>query len=334
MDVEWEVPRAPQIAAQTRRASIPAARVRTSPPAAQCPRPTAARGTLLQPLPSGEGGFHGLPLHRLRIAGRPPPQRNHPRPGSYSTTATCEKPFSYPADLLYLGSYLVRTETYDHVGSPGDATVSAAKTTRQQQAETKTQVAPSGGVGAAKVPDGHPGAGRDPPAAVCREGRPDAGLRRRRLRQDAAWPWSSSSAAPRSSTSRASSWPSRRPAEELTQNVALARLRPRRPGRRKKLALDYVRVERSEIEETGEYDLEGLVHPPRPRHRLHRRQARRAGHHRVAVRRPVQRRPSCGPNCAGCSAGSRTRASPPSSPASGARARSPATAWRNTSPTA
>ena len=43
------------------------------------------------------------------------------------------------------------------------------------------------------------------------------------------------------------------------ENVALARLRPRRAGRADKLlAIDYVHVERSEIEETGEYDLEGL----------------------------------------------------------------------------
>ena len=48
-------------------------------------------------------------------------------------------------------------------------------------------------------------------------------------------------------------------AEELDQNVALARVRPATSwssGRR--LLVDYVHVERSEIEETGEYDLEGL----------------------------------------------------------------------------
>ena len=48
-------------------------------------------------------------------------------------------------------------------------------------------------------------------------------------------------------------------AEELTKNVALARLRPGRAGRAEEAArVDYVHVERSEIEETGEYDLEGL----------------------------------------------------------------------------
>ena len=46
--------------------------------------------------------------------------------------------------------------------------------------------------------------------------------------------------------------------KELTDNVAS--LGFDLPGlvRRKKIALDHVRIERSEIEETGEYDLEGL----------------------------------------------------------------------------
>ena len=47
-------------------------------------------------------------------------------------------------------------------------------------------------------------------------------------------------------------------AEESDAKRRLAGLRPGRPGRRKKIALDYVHIERSEIEETGEYDLEGL----------------------------------------------------------------------------
>ena len=49
-------------------------------------------------------------------------------------------------------------------------------------------------------------------------------------------------------------------------------------SREKKLVVDYVHVERSEIEETGEYDLEGAVRPPGLRDRLGRRQARRARH--------------------------------------------------------
>ena len=47
-------------------------------------------------------------------------------------------------------------------------------------------------------------------------------------------------------------------AEELTQNVRSLGFDLDELVRQKKLALDYVRIERSEIEETGEYDLEGL----------------------------------------------------------------------------
>jgi circadian clock protein KaiC len=47
-------------------------------------------------------------------------------------------------------------------------------------------------------------------------------------------------------------------AEELTRNVASLGFDLDDLVRRKQLALDYIRVERSEIEETGEYDLEGL----------------------------------------------------------------------------
>lgn len=46
--------------------------------------------------------------------------------------------------------------------------------------------------------------------------------------------------------------------EELTANVASLGFDLTDLVARKKLALDYVRIERSEIEETGEYDLEGL----------------------------------------------------------------------------
>jgi circadian clock protein KaiC len=47
-------------------------------------------------------------------------------------------------------------------------------------------------------------------------------------------------------------------AEELTQNVRSLGFDLDDLIEKKKLAVDYVRVERSEIEETGEYDLEGL----------------------------------------------------------------------------
>ena len=47
-------------------------------------------------------------------------------------------------------------------------------------------------------------------------------------------------------------------AEELAQNVASLGFDLKKLIKQKKLIVDYVRVERSEIEETGEYDLEGL----------------------------------------------------------------------------
>ncbi len=46
--------------------------------------------------------------------------------------------------------------------------------------------------------------------------------------------------------------------EELAKNVISLGIRPARPAARKKILIDYVYIERSEIEETGEYDLEGL----------------------------------------------------------------------------
>jgi circadian clock protein KaiC len=47
-------------------------------------------------------------------------------------------------------------------------------------------------------------------------------------------------------------------AEELAQNVASLGFDLKKLSRQKKLIIDHVRVERSEIEETGDYDLEGL----------------------------------------------------------------------------
>src|SRR5579864_1336038 len=46
--------------------------------------------------------------------------------------------------------------------------------------------------------------------------------------------------------------------KELTQNVSSMGFDLPALSARKKILLDYVRVERSEIEETGDYDLEGL----------------------------------------------------------------------------
>jgi circadian clock protein KaiC len=47
-------------------------------------------------------------------------------------------------------------------------------------------------------------------------------------------------------------------AEELAQNVASLGFDLKKLSRQKKLIIDHVRVERSEIEETGDYDLDGL----------------------------------------------------------------------------
>src|SRR5437764_6169730 len=47
-------------------------------------------------------------------------------------------------------------------------------------------------------------------------------------------------------------------AEELTQNVASLGFDLNELTQQRLIALDHVQVERSEIEETGEYDLEGL----------------------------------------------------------------------------
>src|SRR6188508_2601080 len=46
--------------------------------------------------------------------------------------------------------------------------------------------------------------------------------------------------------------------EELTMNVASLGFDLEKLQKEKKLRLDYIRIERSEIEETGEYDLDGL----------------------------------------------------------------------------
>src|SRR5215212_1608162 len=47
-------------------------------------------------------------------------------------------------------------------------------------------------------------------------------------------------------------------AEELAQNVASLGFDLKKLAKQKKLLVDHIHVERSEIEETGDYDLEGL----------------------------------------------------------------------------
>jgi hypothetical protein len=102
------------------------------------------------------------------------------------------------------------------------------------------------------------------------------------------WPWSSSSAAPPSSASRASSWPSRRPPRNWPERRSLG-LRPRRLVRAGEAGVDS-RARRAQ-RDRGDRRVRPRrpVHPPGLRHRLDRRQARGARHHRDAVRRPVQR---------------------------------------------
>ena len=79
-----------------------------------------------------------------------------------------------------------------------------------------------------------------------------------------------------------------------------------------KLAVDYVRVERSEIQETGEYDLEGLF--VRLDYAIQSTGAKRVVLDTIESLFAGLSNESCG----GCSGGSRTRASRPSSPASAA----------------
>jgi len=66
--------------------------------------------------------------------------------------------------------------------------------------------------------------------------------------------------------STACSWPSRNRLTIWSRNVASLGFDLKRPGRPGKIALDHVRIERNEIEETGEYDLEGIFVRLRLRH--------------------------------------------------------------------
>ena len=122
--------------------------------------------------------------------------------------------------------------------------------------------------------------------------------------------------------------------EEMAKNVASLGFDLEDLAAKKKLFLDYVYVEPSEIQETGDYDLEGLFHSPAKCRGDDRRQARDVRHRGSSFQRLFQSRAFCAPNFAGCSAGSRNAGSPPSSRRRGAKALSPATASRNTFPTA
>ena len=66
---------------------------------------------------------------------------------------------------------------------------------------------------------------------------------------------------------------------ELAQNVRSLGFDLDRLVKQKKLVLDFVRVERSEIDETGDYDLEGLFIRLGAAIRLYRRKTGGAGYH-------------------------------------------------------
>ena len=78
--------------------------------------------------------------------------------------------------------------------------------------------------------------------------------------------------------------------EELTKNVVSLGFKLDDLVAQKKISLDYVQIDRSEIEETGEYDLEGL-YTPWTCDRFGRCKASGAGYHRNALFRNTQ---SCG----------------------------------------
>ncbi len=81
-------------------------------------------------------------------------------------------------------------------------------------------------------------------------------------------------------------------AAELTANVRSLGFDLDELVAQKKLVLDYVHIERSEIEETGEYDLEGLFIRLGHADRFDRRKARRTRYGRSAVRRLAESRHS------------------------------------------
>ena len=107
-----------------------------------------------------------------------------------------------------------------------------------------------------KCPTGIQGLGRNHRRRFAAR-KAHAGLRQRRLRKNAA---GHGVPGPRRHAVRRAGrlHGLRGDRRELTQNVRSLGFDLDDLVRQKKMALDYVRIERSEIEETGEYDLEGL----------------------------------------------------------------------------
>jgi len=91
-------------------------------------------------------------------------------------------------------------------------------------------------------------------------------------------------------------------AKDLIQNVASLGFDLKDLIAHKKMVLDFVYVERSEIEETGEYDLEGLF--IRLGHAIDSIGAKRVVLDTIESLSPAYPiRSSCAPNCAACFAG-------------------------------
>ena len=83
-------------------------------------------------------------------------------------------------------------------------------------------------------------------------------------------------------------------AEELTQNVRSLGFDLDDLADRKKILVDYVQHRTQRDRGDRRIRPRRAVHPPGLRHRLHRREARRAGHDRDALRRPVPDRDPAG----------------------------------------
>ena len=111
--------------------------------------------------------------------------------------------------------------------------------------------------GPAQGADRHPRPGRDHPRRPARR-TADARLRRSRLAARPCWASASWSTAPLHYDEPGVLMSFEENAEELAEDVASLGFDLPALIERKRLALDYVHIDRSEIEETGEYDLEGL----------------------------------------------------------------------------
>ncbi len=122
-------------------------------------------------------------------------------------------------------------------------------------------------------------------------------------------------------------------AEELALNVASLGFDVDGLVKSRKLSIDYVFIDRSLIEETGEWDLEACSFASAtPSIPSARDGCCSTASNRSSPAWPMSR--CCAASCAVFSAGSRKSSSPRWLPRSADRARSPAMAWKNIFPTA